>query len=122
MPRKADCDGGAGSTRAQLRANCLKALTRVLDADAGEHTNELIATDARDHVVGTQGGSQGVGHGDEERVPCSMTCGVVRGFETVYVDVSSYELSAVALGAIELASDGSQPGATAAYARQLIGP
>ena len=51
-----------------------------------------------------------------------MTSGVVRGFEPVYVDVSSYELSADALGAIDLPHDGSQPGAAAAYSCQLVGP
>jgi hypothetical protein len=51
-----------------------------------------------------------------------MTSGVVRGFEPVHVDVSSYELSADALGSIDLPHDGSQPGAAAAHSCQLIGP
>jgi hypothetical protein len=51
-----------------------------------------------------------------------MTLGVVRGLQSIDVDVSRYELSAVALGAIDLAPDGSESGAAAAYPGQLIGP
>ncbi len=94
----------------------------MFDSDAWQHAYELIAADASDHVVGAQAGSQGVGDGDEQRVPRSMTSGVVRGFEPVHVDVSSYELSADALGSIDLPHDGSQPGAAAAHSCQLIGP
>ncbi len=95
---------------------------RVFDSDAWQHAYELIAADTSDHVVGAQAASQGVGDGDEQRVARSVTSGVVRGFEPVYVDVSSYELSAEALGSIDLPHDGSQPGAAAAHSCQLIGP
>jgi len=94
----------------------------VFDGDAWQHAYELIAPDASDHVVGAQASSQGVGDGDEQRVPRGMTSGVVRDFEPVHVDVSSYELSADALGSIDLPHDGSQPGAAAAHSCQLIGP
>ena len=51
-----------------------------------------------------------------------MTLAIVRRFEPVHVEIGSYELSTVALRAIDLASDGSQAGAAAADARQLVGP
>jgi hypothetical protein len=51
-----------------------------------------------------------------------MTLGVVPGFEPIDVDISSHELSADTLGAIDLTHDGSQPGAAAADAGQLVGP
>jgi hypothetical protein len=51
-----------------------------------------------------------------------MSSGVVRGFEPIHVDVCSDKLSADALSAIDLAPDGSQPGAAAAYSCQLVGP
>jgi hypothetical protein len=95
---------------------------RVFDRYSREHAYELIATNASDHVVRTQAGSQGVGHGDEQCVPGSVTVRVVRGFKPIHIDVRSYELSAVALGPIDLASDGSQASAAPAYSRQLVGP
>jgi len=94
----------------------------VVDRNAWEHAHELIATDASYHVVGTQAGAQGVGHGDEQLVPSGMTSGVVRGFEPVDVHISSDELSVDALDAIDLALDGSQSGPAAAYSSQLVGP
>jgi len=51
-----------------------------------------------------------------------MAHGVVRGLEPVDVDISGDDLSTVALGAIDLASNGSQPGTAAAHSRQLVGP
>jgi hypothetical protein len=95
---------------------------RVLDSNAWQHAYKLIATDASDHVVGTQACSQRVRHGDEQYVPSSVARGVVRGFEPIYVDIGSHELSADALRAIDLAPDGRQPSATAARSCQLVGP
>ena len=114
-PGKANCDRGAGTTFGQHRAHGPKASTRVVDSNAWQHAYELIATDASDHVVGAQAGSQGLGHGDEQSVPSSVTSGVIRFFEPVYIDISGYKLSVDALGAIDLAPDCSQPGAAAAY-------
>jgi hypothetical protein len=51
-----------------------------------------------------------------------VACAVVRGFEPVYVDIGSHELSADTLLATDLAPDGSQPGAPAACSCQLVGP
>jgi hypothetical protein len=95
---------------------------RVFESNAWEHAYKLVATDASDHVVGTQACSQGVRHCDEQSVPSSVTCGVVSGFEPVHVDIGSHELSTDALRAIDLAPDGSQPGAPAACSCQLVGP
>ena len=94
----------------------------MVDGNAWEHAHELIASDAGDHVVGTQASSQRVGDGDEEGVAGGMPLGVVPGFEPIYVDVCSHELSTDALGAIDLAHYGSQPGAAAADTGQLVGP
>jgi len=52
----------------------------------------------------------------------SVTSHVVLGFESVYIDKGSHELSAGAPRAIDLAPDGSQPGAPAAHSCQLVGP
>ena len=95
---------------------------RVFESNAWERAYKLVATDASDHVVGTQACSQGVRHCDEQSVPSSVTCGVVSGFEPVHVDIGSHELSTDALRAIDLATDGSQPGAPAACSCQLVGP
>jgi hypothetical protein len=46
----------------------------------------------------------------------------ILGFESVYIDKGSHELCAGAPRAIDLAPDGSQPGAPAAYSCQLVGP
>jgi hypothetical protein len=121
-PGKADGDGRAGTTRAKHGAHSLKAIARVFDSDARERAYELVAADASDHVVRAQASSQGVGHRDEQGISGSMASGVVCDLQPIHVDVSSYELSAVALGAIDLAPDGSQSGAAAAYTGQLIGP
>jgi hypothetical protein len=94
----------------------------VVNGNAWEHADELVAADTSDHVVGTQASSEGVGHGDEQRVARSMTPGVVRRFEAIYVDIRSDQLSAYALSAIDLAHDGCQSGAAAAYPGQLVGP
>ena len=94
----------------------------MFDSDARERAYELVAADASDHVVRAQASSQGVGHRDEQGIPGSMASGVVCDLQPIHVDVSSYELSAVALGAIDLAPDGSQSGAAAAYTGQLVGP
>ena len=51
-----------------------------------------------------------------------MTSGVVLGFESVYIDIGSHELSAGTQRAIDLALDGSQPGPPAAHSCQLVGP
>jgi len=50
-----------------------------------------------------------------------VACGVVRRFESVYIDIGSHELSAGTLRAIDLAPDVSQPGAPAACSSQLVG-
>ena len=94
----------------------------MIDGNARERAYELVAAHPSDHVVRTQTSSQGVGHRDEQGVAGSMTLGVVRGLQPIDVDVSGHKLSAVALGAIDLARDGSEPGAAAAYPRQLVGP
>ena len=93
----------------------------MFDSNAWEHAYKLIATDASNHVVGTQACSQRVRHGDEQCVPSSVARGVVGRFEPVYVDIGSHELSADALRPIDLAPDGSQPGAPAARSCQLVG-
>ena len=51
-----------------------------------------------------------------------MALRVVRGLQPIDVDISRYELSAVALGAIDLARDGSESGAAAADPGQLVRP
>jgi len=50
-----------------------------------------------------------------------VTSDVVLGFESVYIDIGSHELSAGTLRAIDLAPDVSQPGAPAACSSQLVG-
>gem|GEM_PF-3612363 len=94
----------------------------MFDSNAREHAHELVAADASDRVVGTQAGSQGVGHRDEKRVAGCMTSGVVGGFEPVDVHIRSHELSTVALSAVDLAPYGRQAGAAAADSSQLVGP
>jgi hypothetical protein len=51
-----------------------------------------------------------------------VASGVVCGFEPVNVDIRGHELSAISLGAIDLAADGSKPSAPAADSCQLVGP
>jgi hypothetical protein len=121
-PGEADGDGRARGSRGQHRAHGLKAPARVVDGNAWERAHELISADASDDVVRTQASSQRVGHGDKQDVAGGMTLGVVRRFEPIYVDISSYQLSIGALRAIDLAHDGGQSGAAAAYTRQLVGP
>jgi len=118
---KADRDGGAGEDGRQHLAHGLKAPTRVFDRNARKNAYELIATDASDHIVGTQARSKRVRYGDEQSVPSRVAHGVVRGFEPVHVDIGSHDLSVVARRAIDLPRDRSQPGASAACSRQLIG-
>jgi hypothetical protein len=104
---KADTDGSAGANGRQQRAHGLKAFTRVVDSSAREHAYKLITPDASDHVIRTQACSHGICHGDEQYVPVSVTCGIIRGFEPIHVDIGSHELSADTLRAIDLAPDGS---------------
>src|ERR1700674_608767 len=95
---------------------------RVFDGDPREHAYKLIATDARDHIVGTQACSQGVRHSDQERVSSSVACGVVGSFKPVHINVCSHELAAEALRSIDLAPDGGQASASATCSCQFIGP
>jgi hypothetical protein len=94
---------------------------RVFEGDPREHADELIATNACDHVVGAQACAERIRYGDKQRVPSSMASRVIRRLETIDVDVGSHELPAGALRPIDLAPNGCQPSATPAGSGQLVG-
>jgi hypothetical protein len=118
--READSDGARGWTGPQKTGHLAKTPANLLERGIRQRTNELVAAEAHDQVIGAQAGSQGVGDGDQQGISGEVTLGVVDLLQAVDVDERDYKPFAGSASALQLALELFHACATPSDMGQLV--
>jgi hypothetical protein len=99
---EANGDGARGWTGPQKPGHLAKAPANLLKRGIRQRTNELIAAEAHDQVIGAQAGSERVGDRDQQRIAREVTLGVVDLLQTVDIDERDHKPFARSASALAL--------------------